>query len=117
VSFRHCRAAEPAKSDAYEPVQVADGWKAMQGWERHETDIGWRFVGECPRCKHRSTKSFPRKVLAMKVALDLTPTASSDENVVRCDCGEPHSGREATERGCGAYWGIEIRHEPGEADG
>ncbi len=104
------------KAKPYEAVLIEDGWKAMVSWEKRREENGWRLVGECPRCNHRMDKFFPDHVLAMGVQADGTaPAEQVKENVVSCDCSEPHPGRDSSANGCGAHWGIKVEAGP-EAD-
>jgi hypothetical protein len=100
------------KPQSFESVLVDGAADQMKLWERTGEKNGWRFVGECPRCHHRMDKFFPNPVLVMKLMADSTSSPpKTDASVVRCNCGKEHPGRDASERGCGAYWGIVVKHE------
>jgi hypothetical protein len=107
---------KPPKPLPYERTQREDGAEAMKSWTKTRLEKSWRYAGSCPRCNHRTEKDIPDKAIVLKLAASPAP-AESDRYVVECNCGEPHTDRPDDGKGCGAFWGVEIRRGSAERDG
>lgn len=103
------------KNLPYERTRRDDGAEAMKRWgPPTRLESGWRFTGKCPRCTHRTEKDIPDEAVVLKLAV--SETLPTDETyVVECDCKEPHADRPEGTKGCGAFWGVQIR--PGAVGG
>jgi hypothetical protein len=86
--------------------EIPNGWMHMSDWERTQQENGWTYSGSCPRCGHTMSKYFPDvgHVIEMYRGVDVLAREESND-IVRCNCGAPHDGREGA-GGCGAYWSI-----------
>src|SRR4051812_14225560 len=93
-----------AEPDAkYVPTFIPDAWEKMKDWPAEERELGWMFVGPCPRCGHEMSKFFRDDVDVLTVEADL------DKDIARCNCNAPHEDRPAEKTGCGAYWGMHVK--------
>ena len=86
-------------------VEVDEAWLTSEFRWREGDDDEWFFDGRCPRCGHKVSKRFGPVIPRFEKGRSETETS-----VMRCNCTEPHEGREGGQ-GCGAWWGLELEEE------
>jgi hypothetical protein len=85
---------------------------AVAGFRQHERDGGVLLIGNCGRCGHQMDVFVPlvpsTGVLGKGPAGQTAAQPESFEQVIRCNCQMPHSGRPADTDGCGALGRVEV---------
>lgn len=79
------------------------GWAE---WRNGDQLLGWRKVGECPRCHHQIA-------LYQEIVYGILPVDAAVDVDVVCNCEYTHEGRpDSVSAGCGQHGRIPA-HEGG----
>jgi len=73
---------------------------------------GFSIVGTCPRCGHRMTYPYPKRVVVRGIGIRRRRRSDSQDRELPmlCTCTQEHPGRSADEHGCGAYWRVALQN-------
>lgn len=88
----------------YHEVQMMDLDDHLKAFKWAKEGDVWIYSGTCPRCTHEARKRF--STTAIRTFEE--GRSEQQDRTMRCDCGEPHEGRETGSRGCGAWWGLAL---------
>ena len=92
--------SEEGPDCAYQ-LKACERWTDAQ--QSEEADGSLTLTGTCSRCLHPT--SYVSRLVYTDGAVATRAVGAPPEVVVKCDCGQPHEGRdEAGGQGCGCYW-------------
>lgn len=70
---------------------------------------GFSIIGTCPRCGHRMTYPYPKRVVGRGIRRRGASKSEERELPMLCTCIQEHPGRPDQEHGCGAYWKVALQ--------
>ena len=70
---------------------------------------GFSIIGTCPRCGHRMTYPYPKRVVGRGIGIRRRSPSREHELAVLCTCTQEHPGPPDHEHGCGAYWKVALQ--------
>src|SRR4051794_31697517 len=91
----------------YARTRVHPTFAGLKTWKVEWDDKS--ASGPCPRCSHPVNLTWKTRLVEMGVEAGAPPAVSRK---VVCGCNKTHTGEEATETGCGAFWFATFHADP-----